>query len=229
MDTTIVNGMKAQFLVRAEALAAGETQIGWKSAFGSPAAMEKMGISTPLVGFMTDKNQLETGAAIDVSGWKKPAIEMEMAITIASDLPDGLADAGAAADAIAGLGPAFEIVDLFGSLTDLEEILSANIYHRHVILGPMDASRAGGRTDGLRGLIAHNDAAPVEEADVEANSGPPLGIVIGVANHLRELGEYLRKDDVVICGSIVPPIFAKAGDSVTYELNPFAPLTVSLT
>ena len=42
MDTMIENGMKAQFLLRAEALAAGETQIGWKSAFGSPAAMEKM-------------------------------------------------------------------------------------------------------------------------------------------------------------------------------------------
>ena len=228
MDSRIENGMKAQFIERAKALAAGEAQIGWKSAFGSPAAMEKMGISTPLVGFMTDKRRLEAGAVIDVSGWAKPVIEMEMAVYIASDLPDGLADAGAAADAIAGLGPAFEILDAFGSMTDLEEILSANIYHRHVILGPMDASRARGHTDGLRGLITHNSEAPVEVAEVEANSGAPVEIVTGVANHLLELGEHLRKDDVIICGSIIPPIFAEAGDRVTYELKPFEALTVSL-
>ncbi len=80
MDSRIENGMKAQFVERAAALAAGAAQIGWKSAFGSPAAMEKMGISTPLVGFMTDKRRLEAGAAIDVSGWAKPVIEMEMAV-----------------------------------------------------------------------------------------------------------------------------------------------------
>lgn len=229
MDTAIENGMREQFRLRADALAAGETQIGWKSAFGSPAAMEKMGISTPLVGFMTDKKRLEPGAAIDVTGWAKPVIEMEMAVTIAADLPDGLADADAAAAAIAGLGPAFEIVDPFGSLTDIEEVLSSNIYHRHVIVGPVDASRAGGRVDGLRGRITHNSEATVEVADVVANSGVPLEIIAGVANHLLEFGEYLRKDDIVICGSIMPPIFGQAGDSVAYELAPFTALSVTLT
>ena len=66
MDSSIENGMRAQFVLRTEALAAGARQIGWKSAFGSAAAMEKMRISTPLVGFMTDKRRLEAGAAIDV-------------------------------------------------------------------------------------------------------------------------------------------------------------------
>ena len=42
------------------------------------------------------------------------------------------------------MGAAIELVDTTPVSTDPEEILATNVYHRHVILGPIDWSRRDG-------------------------------------------------------------------------------------
>jgi len=122
------------------------------------------------------------------------------------------ADRATAAAAVAALGPAIELVDLHRPPEEPEAILSENIYHRHVVLGARDTGRAGARLDGLRGRVSRNGGEMESVMDLEANTGEVLAIVAHVASMLAAFGEGLRADDVIICGSVVPPIAIEPQD-----------------
>lgn len=227
-DPRIVRGMTAQLLHRRERLAAGASPLGWKVGFGAPAAMQKFGITAPLVGFLLDRGRLAPGAAASLAGWTKPVAEPEIAVHIGKNLPGG-ADRAAAANAIAGLGPAIELADLDPPPVDVEIILAGNIFHRHVILGGRDTARAGGQVSGLTGRLVRNGAEAAATTDLEANTGALVEIVHHVANVLAAFGERLRAGEVIIAGSVVPPVFLESGDvSIAFALEPIGSVAVQL-
>jgi 2-keto-4-pentenoate hydratase len=224
-DPRIARGMTAQLARRRERLAAGEQALGWKVGFGAPAAMEKLGIRAPLIGFLTDRALIASGTTLPLSGWKKPVAEPEIAVHVGRDLPGG-SDPAAVRGAVAGLGPAIEIADVDRPPDDVEAILAGNIYQRHVILGPCDASRAGGALSGLAGRVRRNGVEAASTADPQALTGELIGIVRHVADTLSAHGEMLRAGHVIICGSIVPPLWVEAGEEIVFELEPIAALSV---
>lgn len=225
-DPRIARGLERQFARRRELIAEGRRPLGWKVGFGSAPAMKQFGLTAPMVGFMMTEGRLDPGATVPLGGWAKPAAEPEIAAHIGRDLGAG-ADAETVAAAIAGLGPAIELVDVTFPPEDVEEILAADIYHRHVVLGPCDTGRAGARLDGMVGHVRRNGEAMATVTDLEANTGRILDLVRQVADTLAGVGEALRAGEVVICGSITPPIFPEAGDRVLdYDLEPLGSISV---
>jgi 2-keto-4-pentenoate hydratase len=228
-DARVAHGMRAQLDLRRRAMAAGATPIGWKVGFGAPAALAKFSISAPLVGFMLDRNVLPSGATVSLAGWAKSAAEPEIAVEMGADVPGGGSRA-AAADAIGAIGPAIELADVEFPPEEVEKILSGNIFHRHVLFGPRDRGRAGGRIDGLHARVSRNGAAHAETADLEANTGKLVDIVRHVADLLAACGEQLRKGDVIIAGSVIAPIFLSRDDrALDYALDPIGSVTVRFT
>jgi len=92
-------------------LAAGKKPLGWKLAFGGPAALERLRINAPLVGFLMADAVVASGSTFSFAGWKKPAAEPELAVYLEKDLASG-ADRETTMGAIAGLGPAIELADV---------------------------------------------------------------------------------------------------------------------
>ena len=66
-DPRIAAGMRRQTALRRERLEAGASIIGWKVGFGAPAALAKLGLAGPLVGFLLDSAQLPSGATVALS------------------------------------------------------------------------------------------------------------------------------------------------------------------
>jgi 2-keto-4-pentenoate hydratase len=226
-DERIARGMATQFELRKTRLAAGEKPIGWKAGFGAPTPLKKLKLEAALVGFMTDKSKVAPGGTVSVSGWSKPAVEPEIAIYLGTDVQAG-ADTETARAAIAGIGPAFEIVDLKLPLNDVESILSGNIFHRYVILGAQDSSRAGADVGGLSAKVLRNGAEEASTTEVEALTGPLTAIVQRVADTIADMGETLRAGEVIIAGSLVAPIFLNAGDrELSYTLDPIGSVSVN--
>jgi 2-keto-4-pentenoate hydratase len=226
-DPRILRGMHALLELRRSRLEAGETPIGWKVGFGAPAALERLGIDAPLVGFLTDRTVLPAGAIVDLAGWTRPAVEPEIAVYLGSDLGAG-ADRATARAAIAAVGPAIELVDIHFSPDDVAAILGDGIFHRHVILGRRDTARAGGVLDGLVGRITNNgvDLAPVDEP--QALTGDLIEVVRHVADLLAALGERLRAGELIIMGSIVPAIAISGDTEISYTLDPLDTIAVKL-
>jgi 2-keto-4-pentenoate hydratase len=227
-DPRIARGMQAQLAQRRRRLDAGDMPLGWKVGFGAPAVMEKLGISAPLVGHLLESGVVTAGAKVSFKGWIKPVIEPEIALYIGEDLPGGGTREQARA-AIAALGPAFELADLAYAPEDAERIVGDNIYQRHVMLGARDDSRSGGNVAGLIGRVFRNGAEVARTSDPESNTGNLVDLVRHVADVLDAFGERLRAGEVIITGSIVPPLLAEKTDKeVVMELDPVGVLAVRI-
>ena len=217
--------MEAQLAVRARRLAGGETSLGWKLGFGSAEAMEGLGIAAPLVGFLTDRSALPSEDVPRIGDWTRPVVEPEVAVRLGADLPHG-GDRAEAAGAIAAIAPAFELVDVDPPPADVVEILAGNIFHRHVVLAG-EANVDPAEFAGLRASVAHNgDERTV--ADPQAATGELVGLVRHVADLLGEFGAALRAGEVVICGSVVPPIGVSPGDAVAFRVDPVGAISLRL-
>lgn len=228
-DPRVQRGMKKQLALRSERVAAGDRAIGWKVAFGGKAIQEKLGIGGPLVGFLSQGNAVQSGASVSVAGWVKPVAEPEVAAYMGRDLPGGASE-DAARTAIAKLGPAIELIDSQRPPEDPEAVLAGNVAHRYVVLGPADAARAGGRSDGLAGRVFRRGVETARTSDVEAMPGSVLGLIRHVADYLAAFGETLRAGDVIICGSIVTPVAIEPDESeFTYALDPIGEVSVRFT
>ena len=227
-DPRIVRGMKAQLAGRRAQIEAGEEPLGWKVGFGAPAAMEKLKITAPLVGFLMKGGVIPSGGSASLAGWIKPVAEPEIAIRIGRDLAGG-GDRGAAAAAIAALSPAIELADADLPFEDPEAILKRNIFQRHVIVGEPDPLRAGG-TAGLTARVFRRDAEAARTTDPEAATGKLVDIVRHVADLLAAFGERLSAGDIVIAGSVVPPLLVEADETaVAYALDPIGRISVAFT
>jgi 2-keto-4-pentenoate hydratase len=228
-DPRIAAGMRAQFALRRAKRDAGAKQIGWKVGFGAPAAKEKLKIAMPLVGFLMDSALLPSGASVSLKGWQKPVAEPEIAVHIGHDLPEN-ADRATVRCAIAAIGPAIELADIDCPVDDVQAILSGDIFQRHVVLGPKDASRAGATLDGLAGRVTRSGAEVPVPADMEAPTGELVGIVKHVADVAAALGDGLRAGQFIICGSVTPPLFLEAADTaIEWTLDPIGTVSVRLT
>jgi 2-keto-4-pentenoate hydratase len=159
----------------------------------------------------------------------KPVAEPEIAVHIGSDLPGG-GDRAAAAAAIAALGPAIELADADLPFEDPEAILKGNIFQRHVLLGERDPSRAGGITSGLSARVYRRDAEVAQTANPEAATGKVVDIVRHVADLLAAFDERLSAGDVIIAGSVTPPILVEADETgMGYALEPIGRISVAFT
>lgn len=226
-DPRVRAGMERQLEARRRALEGGARPLGWKLGFGAAAARERLGLDAPLVGYLLEGARLPTGATVSLAGWTAPVAEPEIAVHLGRDLA-ATDDPDDVRAAIAALGPAIELADLSFAPEDVEAILAGDVYQRHVVLGPRDETRAGGRVDGLVGRV-ERDGAPLGAArDPTAATGEVVGNVMHVASLLAAMGETLRAGEVILLGSILPPIQVERSATIRYALDPIGEISVAL-
>jgi 2-keto-4-pentenoate hydratase len=205
-DARIDRGTRAMLALRAERLAAGERPLGWKVGFGAPAALQRLGTDRPLVGFLAASGRLADGATASLAGWANPMLEAEVAVVVGQ-----------------GFAPAIELADVDPPPDDVERILAGNIYYRHVVLGPVSP-----HADGLSARLLR-DAEELAGTDAPSALTGELDDVMRLTRELLEAhGEQLRPGDVVITGSIFPPVPIAPGQRYEAQLPPLGSVSVVL-
>ena len=210
-DERLERGMEHQLADLRRKLGRDERPLGWKLGFGTEAAMKKLGIEAPLVGHLVTAGRLESGASVDISNWENPKLE-----------PEVVARVGEKGE-ITAIGAAIELADLDPGAGDPQEILEANIFQRHVLLGPV--TEGADPADATLTVVINGEEAAAAD-DVTQATGDLGGLVEHVAKTLKAAGESLERGDMVICGSIVPALDVAPGDSVEVKLPPHGSLTV---
>ena len=225
----IKKGMTAQLGKRRARIAAGEKPLGWKVGFGAPAAMQRLGLQAPVVGYLMQRALLPSGGTVSLKGWLKPVAEPEIAVRMARGLAGG-ASADDALAAVQEIMPAIELADsdLAPAPDNLDVVLAGDIFQRHVVLASQ--TRAGGSVAGLTSRVLRRGAEVNRTGDVEALTGKLADIVAHVANTLPAFGEALRAGDIIITGSITPPIMIEPNEvGLTHALDPIGEVSVSFT
>jgi 2-keto-4-pentenoate hydratase len=211
-DERITRGMEHQLADLRRKLGRDERPLGWKLGFGTEAAMKSLGTDAPLVGHLVPAARLESGAVVDISNWDNPTLEPEVVARVGED------------GEIAAIGAAIELVDPDTGVRDPQEVLEANIYQRHVLLGPV--TEGADPADARLSVLVNGDEAASAD-DVTEATGDLDGLVKHVAGTLAAAGAELARGDMVICGSIVPALSVTPGGTVEVRLPPHGSLTVS--
>jgi 2-keto-4-pentenoate hydratase len=126
--------------------------------------------------------------------------------------------------------PAIELADLDPAPTpdNVDAVLEGNIYQRHVVL--CGNTRPGGSVAGLTSRVMRRGGEFARSTDPEALTGKLADIVAHVANPLAAYGEKLAGGDVIITGSITPPISLEADETeLAHALDPIGEVSVSFS
>lgn len=220
IDPRVVAGLRRQHERWRSLLGDGAERVGWKIGLNHPRVQEKLGLTEPVIGFLTSASTVEDAGSLPVDGMEKPLVEPEVAIELRRDV-----EAGAAVDeALAGiesLGPALELVDVPRPPEDLEAALSGNVFHRAVVFG---ATRQDVALSGLTVAMRVNGR--------ERATGPAavdLAETIRlVADMLGACGERLLAGDRIIAGSLTDPLPVEPGDAVEVELGELGLVRLSI-
>lgn len=214
-DPRVIAGMEKLLSRRREMLAAGAKPIGWKLAWGTEAAMSKLGTSGPVVGFLTDRTLIAPGGECSVSGWTAPKLEPEIAIHLG---PGGRGEAGITA--------AIELADADLPPTETEAVLAGDIYHRGVVLdreaAPVPLSHP------IAARISRDGEEVAATADAEAEVGRIEELAEWTVAYLEHFGEATAEGEVIISGSVVPLLDIAPGQTLHHDLADIGALDVAI-
>ena len=88
-------------------------------------------------------------------------------------------------------------------------------------------ARAGSASDGLTCRVIRRTSEFARTSDPQANTGDWIGIVRHVADVLAAFGERLRSGEIIITGSVVPPLTIEPGEeAIAFEVDPIARVAV---
>ncbi|GBD28814.1 2-keto-4-pentenoate hydratase [bacterium HR31] len=212
-------GLEALLAERRRLADAGVRPVGWKAAFGSPQAKQRLGLPHLLVGFLTDHTVVPPATTVSVGNWHRPVAEPEVAVRLGAEVVAG-SPTEAVAAAVAELAPAVELADVDRAPEDdLEAVLAGNIFHRRAVVGELRPVRFPGSLAGWRGRVFRNGREFAVAEDLEEIPGRLVDVLAEMARVLAGVGEQLQAGDLVICGSVVAPVALEPGDrSLEFEL-----------
>lgn len=206
---------------------------GFKIGATGRRMQEYLGVDTPIAGFMRAEDVYHGSANLRFADYIKPAIECEVAVRLARDLPPGPCSLDQALAAVGEFFAGAEIVEnRYGDLKQLgtPTLLADQMYHCAAVIG--DGHSVDWRKldiGALRGRITVHDGASDEGATSDL-LGHPLNGLAWLANS-AEAAAFggLKAGQVVMLGSVTPPVWLDAPATVTVAFAPLPPVTVTLS
>ncbi len=197
-------------------LAGGETIVGGKLGFTSPAMQRAMGVDSPNYGWLTDA-MLVHDRVVRLAELIHPKVEPEIAFLLRSPLGAGATAADVLA-ATAAVVPCLEVVDSryhdfrFQAADNIADNSSAG----KVVLGDAAVPIAG--IDLRRcGVVVSVDGDVVHTAAGAAALDDPAAAVAWMAR--AAAGRGLRAGDVVISGGLTAPVDLGPGTTVRVDID----------
>jgi 2-keto-4-pentenoate hydratase len=215
-DPRVQAGMATLLERRRRLLEEGATPLGWKLAFGTEAAMSTLGLTGPLVGFLTDRTLIAPGGKCSTAGWTAPKLEPEIAIHL-----------GAGGEGVAGISAAIELADADLPPTETEKVLAGDIYHRAVVLDRSTTPSTSAPP--LAARIERDGERIAATDDAEAAVGKLEGLVAYVVRYLRAFGESTAEGEVIISGSVVGLLDIAPGQRLTNSVAGVGSVGVYIT
>lgn len=205
----MVAALRRQLHAWREALDEGADRVGWKIGLNIPEVQQTLGIEEPVIGHLTSRTVIEPGGEYDAAAASRLVAEAEVAVQVGRD------------EAIAGLAPAIELVDVGSPRQDLEQIVAGNVFHRGVVLGPtLPAFPA----EGVRAVLAV-DGEERAAADAPDDFSDVVRVAAGL---LGAVGERLLPGDRIIAGSVASaPV--EPGSVVRVDFGRLGKLEVTVT
>ena len=205
---------------------------GFKIGATAKRMQEYLGLSGPAAGFMVLGNLYRSGATVRFADFVRPGVECELAVRLGHDLHPGPCTPEQAANAVGELMAGIEIVEnRYGELLELgvPTLIADQVYHGAAVLG--EPARQDWRAldiGNLRGRLVVDGHQRDEGVGADL-MGDPMNCLAWLAgSSVAAAFGGLKAGQVVMLGSVTPPVWLTGPADVTVEFPPLAPVKVQL-
>jgi len=224
IDTALHRGMQAQLAEWRLTVQSHDNRLGWKIGFNDRASQQRMGLATPVLGFLRRDRLLAPGGVFRMPANAIIKAELEVAIRMGCAVAAG-ATVAEAESAIAAYAPAVEVVDVSRPLDGIEALLRGNLYQAGVLLGPEQPAIPAMPRQSIQARL-HVDGKPVRASEPQRLPERFGELVQVAADTLSRHGEQLVAGDWIICGSIIEPFVVSPGNVIEVEMSAFERMTL---
>lgn len=214
-------------------LVGADPPAGFKIGATAQVMQAYLGLSGPAAGFMAQSGLLGSPGSVRFADFVRPGVECELAVRLARDLPHGPCTQQRAADAVGDLFAAMEIVEnRYGDLASLgtPTLIADQVFHAGAVLG--DPAGAGD----WRGLDIPALTGRITVDGIERGRGRGADLLGHPLNCLAWLAGSdviaafggLRAGQIVLLGSVTPPIWLDGPCRVTVSFPPLTDAVLTL-
>jgi 2-keto-4-pentenoate hydratase len=218
---TIADAYALQIEVARLRVERGELIAGYKVGCISPVMQVQLGIDRPVFGFVFETEIRSSVAVLDPSLFAGLAVEGELAVRIARDIPD--------ADWLRShpdeaLSSAFAVIELHNytfrnTPHTAPELIGNNAIHAGVVLPMTEPPLGDPRALPEVSIQVSKNGDVLGVADGRALAEGPFGSVVRLAEHLAGAGQFLRRGQIVLTGSPLPLYRVSDGDRIEVSCN----------
>ncbi len=191
-----------------------------------------LGVDVPIAGFMREEDVHHGRAELGFADLIKPGVECEVAVRLARDLPPAPCSQAQALAAVGGFFAGIEIVEnRYGDLRRLgtPTLVADQMFHRAAIISDQhDVDWRALDIGALRGRISLDDGTADDGVTTDLLGHPLNGLawLAGSAEAIAFGG--LKAGQVVMLGSVTPPVWLSGPTTVMVAFPPLPPVTVRL-
>jgi 2-oxo-3-hexenedioate decarboxylase len=199
---------------------AGERVIGIKLGLTSRAKQQRMGISSPLTGVLTDGMLLEAGVPVPLGELIHPRVEPEIVFVMGARLAGPGVTAATALAAVASVHAGLEVIDSRFRDFDfaLPDVVADNASSSRFVVGATGSSPLGLDLV-LEACVLRRNGEVVDTATGAAVQGNPAEALALAANALAERGGFIEAGSIVLTGGMTDAIFVSSGDVVSVDFT----------
>jgi 2-keto-4-pentenoate hydratase len=214
------------------ALAGAVPPFGFKIGATGKRMQVYLGIDTPIAGFMRAEDVYHGHADLSFADYIKPGVECEVAVRLARDLPPGACSLDQAISAVGDFFAGIEIVEnRYGDLTSLgtPTLLADQMYHCAAVIGDQHGFDWRSLDIGaLHGHISLHDGTADEGVTTDLLGHPLNGLAWLAGSSEATAFGGLKAGQVVMLGSVTPPVWLSGPATVTVTFPPLPAVTVRL-
>ncbi len=210
---------------------------GFKIGATARRMQDYLGLAGPAGGFMPRLGLHASGAVLPWEEFRAAGVECEIGVRLAADLPPRPHDRATASAAVGELFAAIEIVEnRYGkppagdlALLGTPTLIADQVYHAAAVTGAAAPDRAALDLPRLGGRILVDGAIRGEGLGADLLGHPMAALAWLAGSALAAAFGGLRAGQVIMLGSVTPPIWLDGPCAVTVEFDHLEPVTLRLT
>ena len=189
-----------------------------------------LGVETPIAGFMRTQDVHHGHADLRFADFVNPGVECEVAVRLAHDLPPGPCTLDQACAAVGDFFAGIEIVEnRYGDLKQLgtPTLVADQMYHAAAVIA--DRNEAAWHTldiAALHGRITLDNGVTDEGVTTDLLGHPLNGLAWLAGSPVAAAFGGLKAGQVIMLGSVTPPVWLTAPAHVTVAFPPLPPVTL---
>jgi len=206
---------------------------GFKIGATGRRMQEYLRVDAPIAGFMPANTVHQGHPTLRYGDYIRPGVECEVAVSLRADLPPGPCSLEQALEAVGAFFAGIELVE--NRYTDAlalgaPMLLADQMYHAAAVVGaPGDQDWHELDLTALRGSITLSDGSGDTGITSDLLGHPLKGLAMLAASPLAAAFGGLRAGQVIMLGSVTPPIWLTGPTTVKVQFPPLPTVTLRLT